>query len=369
MDQGRCRARDVGIVIGPYEPGRHNAITDVPGVRVGHVTLIRGEGPLRIGHGPVRTGVTAIVPPGDDWFHYPVEAGAYVFNGAGTTAGLSLIDEYGRLETPILLTNTLSVGAAYEGIVRYMVDKIFRPRGEVPWFSPTVGETADGYLNDIGGLHVRPEHAMQAIAEAAGGPVPEGAVGAGTGTSAFGWKGGIGTASRRVEIGGERRCIGVLVQSNFGGTLTINGVPMTGLEREGREEREDPPQESLGSSIMIIVATDLPLSSRLLQRLARRAAFGLARTGSSGSHGSGDYVIAFSTTYRTTPSDDPIVTALRENEGVIDTAFKAVADATEEAILNSMFMAVTVTGRDGHTRRALPIERVVARLRACGVLS
>ncbi|HUV09170.1 MAG TPA: P1 family peptidase, partial [Spirochaetia bacterium] len=178
----RPRVRDMGIRIGPDAPGPFNAITDVPGVRVGHVTLIRGEGPLRIGEGPVRTGVTAVLPPGDSWFDEPVEAASFVFNGAGTTVGLSLIDEYAMIETPIVLTNTLSVGAAYEGIVRCMVDRTFRIRGEVPWFNPVVGETADSFLNDIGGLHVRPEHVVKAIESATGGPVAEGNVGAGTGT-------------------------------------------------------------------------------------------------------------------------------------------------------------------------------------------
>ena len=170
----RPRVHEAGIRIGPLAAGPHNAITDVAGVRVGHVTLISGDGPLRIGHGPVRTGVTAILPPGDDWYFQPVEAGNFVFNGAGTTAGLSLIDEFGRIETPVLLTNTLSVGAVYEGVARYMVDHTFAPRGSVPWFNPVVGETSDAFLNDIGGLHVRPEHAMDAIARATEGPVAEG---------------------------------------------------------------------------------------------------------------------------------------------------------------------------------------------------
>ena len=346
------RARDLGIVIGQGEPGLHNAITDIPGVRVGHVTLIRGEGPLRIGEGPVRTGITAILPPGHAWFDEPVEAGCFVFNGAGTTAGLSLIEEYGRIETPVLLTNTLSVGTVYEGIVRYMVERIFQPRGEVPWFNPVVGETADGSLNDIGGLHVRPEHAIQTIASASDGPVPEGNVGAGTGTSALGFKAGIGTASRIVEVAGERGTLGVLVQSNFGGQLTINGVSMAELQRRPQL----PPKH--GSSIMIVLATDLPLSSRLLERVARRATFGLARTGSSGGHGSGDYVIAFSTTYRKQGLPD-VSKALSRKEGLIDVAFQAAADATEEAILNSLFRAERMVGRDGHVREALPIEEIL----------
>ena len=361
--ESRPRARDIGILIGADPPGPHNAITDVPGVRVGHVTLIRGDGPLRIGSGPVRTGVTAILPPGDNWFDNPVEAASFVFNGAGTTAGLSLIEEYARIETPVVLTNTLSVGAAYEGIVRYMVDRIFRPRGDVSWFNPVVGETADGYLNDIGGLHVRPEHAGEAIQTASDGPVQEGNVGAGAGTGAFGLKAGIGTSSRILKIAGEQAVLGVLVQSNFGGILTINGIPMPELQPGSQ------PPARQGSSIMIILATDLPLSARLLQRVARRAVFGLARTGSSGGHGSGDYVIAFSTTYRAHSAMPGIRDALAQNEGLIDAVFRASADATEEAILNSLFQAKRMIGRDGNAREAIPIHRVRDTLERHGAIA
>jgi D-aminopeptidase len=357
----RPRARDLGIRIGPLTPGEHNAITDVAGVRVGHVTLNSGEGPLRIGHGPVRTGVTAIVPPGDDWYAEPVEAGQFVFNGAGTTVGLSLIDEFGRIETPVMLTNTLSVGTVYEGVVRYMVERIFAPRGSVPWFSPVVGETSDAYLNDIGGLHVRAEHAMEAIRVAAAGPVEEGCVGGGMGMGAFGFKGGIGTSSRMVELGGESSVVGALVQSNFGGRLTIDGVPFHDLQAPAR-------QDALGASIMMIVATDLPLSNRLLARVAKRATLGMARTGSTGGHGSGDYVIAFSTTYRSPAAKRAARQALADNEGTLDVVFQAAADATEEAILNSMFRAETVIGRDGNMRAALPLDVVEERLRRAGRL-
>jgi D-aminopeptidase len=358
----RCRARDLGIAIGTYATGRFNAITDVAGVRVGHVTLIRGEGgPLRIGEGPVRTGVTAILPPGENWFEQPVEAGQFTLNGAGTTCGLSMIDEFGLVNTPIMLTNTLSVGAVYEGVIQYMVDRLFRPQGRVPWVSPTVGETADGYLNDIGGLHVRPEHAVQAIDEARTGSVAEGNVGAGTGTGAFGFKGGIGTSSRVVEIAGQQATIGVLVQTNFGGKLTVCGVPMPDLKASAATVADQ------GSSIMMIVATDLPLDARQLQRLARRAIFGLARTGADGAHGSGDYVIAFSTTRRQRQNGSEIQKALERAEGLIDTAFCAVADATEEAILNAIFMAETMCGRDGNVREAVPIDRVMEILRTSGV--
>jgi len=354
----RPRARQAGIVIGHKDTGPENAITDVPGVRVGHVTLIQGDGPLKIGEGPIRTGVTAILPPSENsysenWYDQPVEAGLFTFNGAGTTAGTTLIQEFARIETPILLTNTLSVGTVYEGVVRYMVEHIFRDRGNVPWFNPVVGETSDAFLNDIGGLHVRPQHVIEAITNARQGAVEEGAVGAGTGTGALGFKGGIGTASRIVEMGGETATIGVLVQSNFGGRLTIKGLAMDALDTPPQ------PPPSSGNSIMIIVATDLPLCGRLLDRVCKRATFGLARTGSNGGHGSGDYVIAFSTSYRTPDAKPGVRQALAQNEGVIDEAFIAVADATEEAILNSIFKAERMLGRDGHVRQALPIERVL----------
>jgi D-aminopeptidase len=357
----RPRARDIGIRIGPLATGPLNAITDVPGVRVGHVTLDSGEGALHIGHGPVRTGVTAIVPPGEDWYAEPVEAGQFVFNGAGTTAGLSLIDEFGRIETPVMLTNSLSVGTVYEGVVRYMVEHIFAPRGAVPWFNPVVGETSDAYLNDMGGLHVRPEHAMEAIRTASAGPVEEGSVGGGRGMSAFGFKGGIGTSSRIVEIGGESGIVASLVQSNFGGRLTISGVPFDDLPAPAR-------QDALGASIMMIVATDLPLSNRLLNRVAKRATLGMARTGATGGHGSGDYVIAFSTSYRTLDKMGGVRRALADNESAMDVIFQAAADTTEEAILNSMFRAETVVGRDGNMRMALPLEIVDERLRRAGRL-
>ena len=347
----RPRAREAGITIGPDPVGPNNAITDVPGVRVGHVTLIEGDGPLCIGEGPVRTGVTAIVPPSGDWYDQPFEAGQFTFNGAGTTAGLTLIDEFAQIHTPIMLTNTLSVGTVYEGVVRYMVDHIFKPKGEVPWFNPVVGETSDAYLNDIGGLHVRPEHAVEAIKKATDGPVVEGTVGGGTGMNVFGFKGGIGTSSRVVDIAGEQGTIGVLVQSNFGGRLHINGISMAEIPTQSQ------PPPKMGSSIMMIIATDLPLTQRLLNRVCKRATFGLARAGSNGGHGSGDYVIAFSTTFRSPSEKQPIREALTQHEGHIDDIFTATADATEEAIINSLFLATTLIGRDGHTREAFPIDR------------
>lgn len=360
MSNERPRAREVGIQIGDLPVGPNNAITDVPGVRVGHTTLIQGDGPLVVGSGPVRTGVTAILPPGDNWWEDPVEGGNFVINGAGTTAGLSFVDEYHRIETPILLTNTLSVGTAFEGIVRYMVSNCFEGRASIPWFNPIVGETSDAGLNDIGGLHVRPEHCIEAIRAATTGPVEEGSVGGGTAMSALGWKGGIGTSSRVVQIAGETATLGVLVQANFGGALTVAGIGMGDLQPEPHEER-------MGASIMIVYATDLPLPGSDLDRVAKRATFGLARTGSRGGHGSGDYVIGFSTTFRKV--EKPVIRrAMKEDESLIDVPFQAIAEATEEAIMNALFRATRLVGYNGNVRDALPIEQVVARLKRAGVI-
>lgn len=360
MNADRPRARDIGVHIGTLPVGSLNSITDIPGVRVGHVTLIKGEGSLKIGEGPIRTGVTAILPPGNDWWKQPVEGGNHVINGAGTTAGLSFIDEYHRIETPILLTNTLSVGTAYEGIVKYMVDHCFKGQSSIPWFNPVVGETSDAGMNDIGGLHVRPEHAMQAIWKAADGPVEEGCIGSGTGMNALGWKSGIGTSSRVVTIADETATLGVLVQANFGGTLTVSGVRMDDIRKDTLDEQE-------GASVMIIFATDLPLPGSDLDRVAKRATFGLARTGSRGGHGSGDYVIGFSTTFRS-GEKSRIRKEMRKQESSIDIPFQAIAEATEEAILNAAFKATTLSGRDGNLHEAVPIEKVVARLKTAGQL-
>lgn len=358
----RPRAREAGIIVGNTPTGENNAITDVAGVKVGHITLIEGEGKSTIGQGPVRTGVTAIVPPEGNWYDEPFEAGQHTFNGAGTTAGLTLIDEYAQIHTPILLTNSLSVGTAYEGIVRYMVKHQFKDRAEIPWFNPVVGETSDAHLNDIGGLHVWPEHAVESIEKATDGPVAEGTVGGGTGMSTFGFKGGIGTSSRIVDLNGETGTVGVLVQSNFGGRFHLNGISMAEIPTEPQ------PPSKMGSSIMIIIATDLPLSNRLLNRICKRATFGLARTGSNGGHGSGDYVIGFSTTYRNGKKQG-LLNTLTQREGLIDRVFTAVADATEESIYNAMFKATTLAGRDGNTRYELPIDQALEILRKHNILS
>jgi D-aminopeptidase len=355
MTSKRLRIREVGLSVGEYPPGKNNAITDVDSIKVGHSTIITGKGPLRVGVGPVRTGVTAIIPHPGCLIDDPVEASYFVFNGAGTTAGLSLIDEFGLIETPIMLTNTLSVGTVYDAVVRYMIRKNFRDR-EVSWFNPVVGETADGYLNDIGGLHVKAEHVFDALDSATGGHVSEGNVGAGTGTGALGFKGGIGTSSRRIRLGDTNFVVGVLVQSNQGGSLTIEGVPV------GKELRKEEIKREEDGSIMVIIATNVPLSNRQLTRIAKRGTLGLTRGGWTAGHGSGDYLIAFSTSFRRKEWDSDIKAAremILKNEKSLTPLFRATAEATEEAVLNSLFKATTMEGRDGHVRKGLPIEQVL----------
>ena len=361
----RPRCRELGIKIGIFPPGEYNAITDIAGVKVGHSTIWRGEGKLVIGEGPVRTGVTAIVPHDSNTIKNPVETASYVFNGAGTTTSLACVQEYGLLETPILLTNTLSVGTSYDALVRYIVENYIEGPDDRGWFAPVVGETYDGFLNDIHGLHVRVEHVYEAIKAASSGPVAEGAVGAGTGARTCNFKAGIGTSSRVVKLGSSEFTIGVLVQSNLPGTLVVDGVPV-GKEL-GVVDRE------LGSSqqgsIMGIIATDLPLDSRQLKRLAARCTLGMARTGVSGSHGSGDFFIAFSTTYRSGTSQGRglFYRPHRIKDGnFLTPAFAATADAVEEAILNSIFKAVTVVGRDGNTVAELNLEKTLEIMRKYG---
>ncbi len=326
--------RDWGRAPGVLPTGPLNAITDVEGVRVGQVTLNHGAG--------VRTGVTAIIPHGGDVFRDRVPAALKVANGYGKLAGATQIRELGELETPIVLTNTLSVAAAMEGIIRWTLDQ--PGHEDIRSVNAVVGETNDGGLNDIRGLHVTPAHVIEAITTARTGPVAEGAVGAGTGTIAFGFKGGIGTSSRRLpqSLGGHT--VGVLVQSNYGGLLTIDGVPV-GAEI-GRYYLKDAVEaEKPDGSIMIVVATDAPLSDRNLERLAERAFAGLARTGAAYSNGSGDYAIAISTAegVRRTPERREGLANYEDwPNDRMSPLFVAVAEATEEAILNSMLRAETV---------------------------
>jgi D-aminopeptidase len=364
MNSERPRVREVGIRIGDFLPGKHNAITDVGSVIVGHATIIKDQSKQSLRVGPVRTGVTAILPHTRNIIEEPVEASCFVFNGAGTTAGLPLIEEFGLIETPILLTTTLSVGIVYDAVVQYVIKHSFRDK-KVRWFNPVVGETCDGYLNEIGKLHVKAEHVFKALDSAKGGYVEEGNVGAGTGTGALGFKAGLGTSSRKLEIGGSVFTVGVLVQSNFEGSLTIQGVPVGKTLGKGAMKHEG------GGSIMVIVATDAPLSHRQLTRLVKRVTLGLARTGWTPTHGSGDYFIGFSTSFRSIDWSTYIRTAretIVQDEKSLNPLFEATADATEEAILNSLFKAETMKGRNGNVYEELPIQQVLQILEKYGRL-
>jgi D-aminopeptidase len=329
-EEKRPRLRELGVTIGVFDPGTNNAITDVQGVRVGHRTLIEGD--------RVRTGVTAILPHEGNVFQDKTPAAIVVGNGFGKLMGSTQVQELGEIETPILLTNTLAVGQAAEGVVRW---SLAQPGNEaVRSVNAVVGETNDGYLNDIRARTVSYQHAVDAIQQASSGPVAEGAVGAGTGTVAFGLKGGIGTSSRRLPAHFAGYTVGVLVQSNFGGLLTIDGVPL--WKQLGMNPFAPQPASTSAGSIMIVVATDAPLSDRNLERLARRALVGLSRTGATISNGSGDYVIAFSTAaeVRRTPARRTAIATVSELPNDATTPlFQAVAEATEEAIVNSMLQA------------------------------
>jgi D-aminopeptidase len=362
----RPRARELGIAPGVFDPGPHNAITDVAGVRVGHATLVQGES--------VRTGVTAILPHGGNLFQQKVAGAIHIFNAFGKLVGATQVQELGQIETPILLTNTLSVWDAAAALADWMLTQ---PGNEnVRSINPVVGETNDGWLNDIRGRHVKAEHVRAALESAGEGAVAEGAVGAGAGTMAFGWKGGIGSSSRRVPLrDGRSFLVGVLVQSNFGGRLTIAGVPVwkelqpqratSGGEADPARDRQNAGDTTLADgSCMIVVATDAPLDARQLGRLAARAIHGMARVGSTGSSGSGDYVIAFSTTYpvpgtraaATAAQATPEAAKAMLGEGELSPLFAAVMDATEEALYNSLLRATTVRGIAGHAGEAIPIE-------------
>ena len=355
----RPRARDAGVVIGVLPTGPRNAIVDVAGVAVGHATVVEGSN--------VRTGVTAILPHAGDLYRERVPAAIVVANGYGKLLGVTQVEELGELETPILLTGTLGVWRAADALVAW---QLARPgMEEVRSLNPVVGETNDGFLNDIRARPIRPEHVLQALAAASTENVEEGGIGAGTGTIAFGWKGGIGTSSRKLPEADGGHTVGVLVQSNYGGRLTVAGVPLEGKLLDplaGVPARNEAPSVTGDGSIMIVVATDAPLDDRLLRRLARRALVGLARTGSSMSNGSGDYVIAFSTapevrrTQGTSRQPQPAVA-----NDAMSPLFNAVAEATEEAIVNSLFRAQTMSGHRG-TVPALPLERVLPLLRRDG---
>ncbi|MDY6877974.1 MAG: P1 family peptidase [Chloroflexota bacterium] len=361
----RPRIRDLGLAVGQLPTGAHNGITDVAGVRVGHTTLISGEGRLRPGQGPVRTGVTVILPHGDNLFRQKVRAAVHTINGFGKVYGFEEVRELGVIEAPIALTNTLNVGLVADALVQHAMRHSPEMGIRTSTTNVVVGETNDGYLNDLQGRHVCAEHVWAAIEAASPGPVPEGAVGAGTGTSCFGWKGGIGTASRVLPEKAGGYTVGTLVQSNFGRPrdLMVCGVPV-GFHTQPPVASKQRTQDK--GSIMTVLATDAPLTARQLHRLCVRAAAGLARTGSVYGHGSGDFVIAFSTAHRIPHRPASLTTTrtvLADEAKVMNWLFPAVVESVEEAVLNSLFQAETVVGRDGHTRYGLPVEEVVALVR------
>jgi D-aminopeptidase len=334
------RAPELGIEIGRLARGAHDAITDVPGVRVGHTTLVEGD--------DVRTGVTVVLPPPE-----PLFAGCHRINGNGELTGLEWVRDSGLLTTPIALTNTHSVGVVRDALIASA------PPGEGRWSLPIVGETWDGSLNDINGFHVRAEHAAEAIAAAADGPVAQGAVGGGTGMICHGFKGGIGSASRLVEDGWT---VGALVQANHGARrrLRVNGVPVG--ERIGPDEVPLPSTPDGAGSIIVLLATDAPLLPGQCERLARRAAFGLARTGGLGEHSSGDFALCLATGNRGLDAAEPELAVRMLNDSRINGLYEAVVDAVEESILNALLAAETMTGRDSRTAHALPHELLLDEL-------
>ncbi|MBM4189008.1 MAG: P1 family peptidase [Gemmatimonadetes bacterium] len=388
LAQTKARARDLGIPL-DGTPGRHNAITDVAGVEVGYVTLIRGEGKRVVGQGPVRTGVTAVLPRGRATLE-PVFAAFYAGNGNGDMTGTHWIEETGVLETPIMITNTLSVGTVRDAVVDWMVKR----NAPGPFWYPVVAETSDGGLNDMKGLHLKPEHAFQALDNARPGAVTEGNVGGGTGMNCHGFKGGTGTASRVLSAAEGGFTVGVLVQCNYGtrSQLRIAGVlvgrevtgvdpcverqidpPLTTFDgrtipvcRGGSGGSEQPAEEPEQGSIIIVVATDAPLSPDQLKRMVRRVALGMGRMGSNNGNGSGDIFIAFSTANRGVDwgnsgrSTLPAPTMTRLGSGLMDPLFTATVDATEEAIINAMLAAETMTGADYRRAWALPHDQVTA---------
>ena len=383
-DEKRPRARDIGLVVGVLPAGRFNAITDVAGVRVGHATLVKGDS--------VRTGVTAVVPHEGNLFQEKVPAAVFVGNGFGKLMGSTQVNELGEIETPILLTNTLNVPRAADALLEWML--ALPGNEEVRSVNAVVGETNDGFLNDIRGRHVGREEVFAALKNARGGEVEEGSVGAGTGTVAFGFKGGVGTSSRVVPRTRGGYTVGVLVQTNFGGVLTMNGAPVGrelgkyylkedleptrgALDEGGAEEKgkERAGVEGSGDradgSVIIVVATDAPLDARNLRRLAARAMLGLARTGSPSTSGSGDYVIAFSTAPQNRIRPNPpggVRTVQTLSNDSMSPLFLACVEATEEAVYNSLLRATTVRGRGGNVAEALPLARTVEILRKYNAL-
>lgn len=367
----RPRLRDLGITVGAGDPGPLNAITDVDGVRVGHVTLIKTDGSFDLGRGPVRTGVTAIHPHEGSVFRALVPAAIEILNGAGEITGRSQIDEYGTLETPILITNTFSVGAVHQGCVEWLTAR--EPDlGTSEFVVPVVAETYDGFLNDIAGQHVTPQHAKEALDSASAAPVAEGNVGGGTGMILFGFKGGVGTASRRVAISGSDYTVGVLIQGNFGSRtdLLIDGVPVgreiIDFQLEGSKQRK-----AKEGSVIVVIATDAPLSDRQLSRLCRRGVLGLGRVGAIAGNSSGDLLIAFSNARECRAprrNQGPFVAQTHLRDDVIDALFRSTIEATSEAVLNALIAAETMTGRDGNRAHALPHVQLLEIMRRYGRL-
>ncbi|MGI5863214.1 MAG: P1 family peptidase [Myxococcales bacterium] len=355
----RFRARELGISLGRFKPGRYNAITDVAGVLVGHSTIQRGAGALKVGRGPVRTGVTAILPNQGNIFNERVVGGGFVLNGAGEVSGLTQVMEWGLIETPIFLTNTLSVGAVSDAAVKYMVERYPGIGDEHDVIIPLVGECDDSWLNDIAGRHLKESHVYEAIQTATDGPVAEGNVGGGTGMICCDFKGGIGTASRKLPPAAGGYTIGVLVMANFGKrhNLRIGGLPV-GEMLEERYQRLPRRQTSYGS-IITVVATDAPLQTHQLNRLAKRAALGIGRVGSYAAHGSGEIILAFSTANKIPRRTGKMVYRLKLLlDARLDPLYEAVMEATEEAILNSLCMARDMEGVNGNFCPALPISEV-----------
>ncbi|MCP9448912.1 MAG: P1 family peptidase [Nitrospira sp.] len=356
----RQRARELGIVVGRYQPGPFNAITDVAGVKVGHRTLVRGEGALKPGKGPVRTGVTVIVPREDVW-RKKVPAGSFVLNGTGEMTGLSWVAESGFLEYPIALTNTLNVPRVANGVISWMIKRYPAIGISDDTLTPVVAECDDGRLNDIQGRHVSEEDVVDALDGAQGGPVQEGAVGAGTGMIAYGFKGGIGTSSRKLPLQEGGYTVGVLVNANHGRRheLVVNGVPVGRLYESASPRAENLQSGPHEGSIIMIIATDAPLDSRQLGRLAKRAALGLARTGATARHGSGDFMLAFSTA-NVIPHDpqEPTYTLTHLADVHLNPLITATVEATEEAVLNALTMATTTIGRDGYRAEAIDLDRL-----------
>ncbi len=351
MTEPRPRAADLGVEVGILPRGAHNSITDVPEVSVGHVTLVDGDGPLRIGEGPVRTGVTAILPHQYNVFERKVTASVHVVNGFGKAVGFLQVGELGVIESPIVLTSTLSIWRAADALIDYLAER----NPGVYSFNPVVGECNDGFLNDIIGRHIRPEHILDAISGAESPNTDEGNVGAGTGMTGFGWKGGIGTASRLCEVAGAQYAVGAMTLTNTGDPreFRIDGVRI-GRHLLPPDDKYDP--TGRGGSIIMVVATDAPVSSRQVGRIGRRAALGLARAGGIADHNSGDFIIAFSNAQGRPGLDDADITPL----------MRGALEATEEAVINSVLRAETMTGRDGNTRHAIPIDQVQEILAAHG---